>query len=86
MKHSHLDQHQATGLLLTRQELRELTGFSMPSKMTAWLESRAWVFEPPCKSGEVPKVDRTYYLARMSGQTPAPRRSGPKLDWMFGRK
>ena len=73
-------------LLLTAQDLRELTGFSKPSKMTSWLENRAWVFEPPLKRGEVPKVSRAYFLARMSGQAPGPRRARPNLDWMLASK
>lgn len=81
MKPIRLDPHQ-TGLLLTRDELRELTGFAKPSKMTEWLQARDWVFEPSCKRGEVPKVDRAYYLARMSGQAPGPKRHRPNLEWM----
>lgn len=73
-------------LLLTAQELRELTGFSKPSKMASWLESRAWVFEPPLKRGEVPKVSRAYFLARMSGQVQSPRRARLNLDWMLAPK
>ena len=45
-------------LLLTRDDLVALTGTKQPARMTAWLTARAWVFEPPSRRGEVPKVDR----------------------------
>ena len=69
-------------LLLTPAELRELTGFQKPSKMVAWLTQRNWIFEPPLKRGDVPKVDRHYFHARMSGQIAGTRRNGPNLEWM----
>lgn len=71
-----------SNLLLSASELRELTGFRKPSKMVDWLTQRAWVFEPPCKRGDIPKVDRAYFHARMSGQASGPRRGRPNLDWM----
>lgn len=69
-------------LTLTREELRELTGTQQPKRMARWLTDRGWVFEPP-RGSDVPKVDRTYYLARMSGQLATPRRPGPRLDFML---
>lgn len=69
-------------LLLTLEELRVLTGYRTRSKMVEWLTQRDWVFEPPSKKGDIPKVDRSYFHARMSGQTPTGRRMRPNLDWM----
>lgn len=76
----------ATDLLLTRAELEALTGTKQPKRMGAWLERRAWPHEAPARRGDVPKVDRAYYAARMSGQAPAAtpqQRSRLRLDFML---
>lgn len=69
--------------LLDREALVALTGTKQPKRMCAWLESRGWVFEPPARRGDIPKVDRDYYSARMSGQRPEPKRRGPRLDFLL---
>jgi Domain of unknown function (DUF4224) len=71
-------------LLLTREELRALTGFERPSRMCAWLRDRGWVHEGPARKGDVPKVARAYHDARMNGTlaSPSRRRDGPRLDFM----
>lgn len=73
-------------LTLTRTQLVDLTGLRQPKRMCDWLASRGWVFEPPHKAGDVPKVDRAYYAARMSGQTPQQQSTsaGPDLSFMLG--
>lgn len=71
-------------LLLTADELKALTGTRQAKRMAAWLISRGWVFEPPARRGDIPKVDRAYYLARMSDQIGTPRREGPRLG-IFGK-
>ena len=68
--------------MLTNAELQELTGYQQPKRMVAWLSERGWVFEPG-RPGKVPKVDRAYYLARMSGQAATPRRPAPRLDFLL---
>jgi hypothetical protein len=73
-------------MLLTREELQQLTGYRQPSRMAAWLAERGWVFEPPARRGDIPKVDRAFYLARMSGAQPGRRREGPRLDFMIGAR
>lgn len=76
-----------SSLVLSREELEALTGLRQPKRMCEWLEQRTWVFEAPCRRGELPKVDRAYYLARMSGQqAKAARNVGPQLDFMMGRR
>jgi len=70
-------------LLLTREELVLLTSLVQPKRMCAWLTARGWVFETPSRRGDVPKVDRAYYAARMSGQQAAPRRVKPNFDFML---
>lgn len=55
-------------LILNPGELKLLTGTSQSKRQCAWLTDRGWMFEAPARRGDRPKVDRTYYLARMSGQ------------------
>ena len=76
-------------LLLTPDELQALTGTKQPKRQTDWLKARGWVFEPPSRRGECPKVGRAYAEARMAGRqiTPdQPRRVAPSADWMLARK
>ena len=75
-----------TSMLLTRDELAQLTGTKQPKRMALWLHARHWVYEPPAKRGDVPKVDRGYYQARMTGNAAGGRRPGPRLDWMLNRQ
>lgn len=71
-------------LTLDRAELESLTGLKQPKRMAEWLTSRKWVFEPASRRSDIPKVDRAYYLARMSGQQPGTvKRSKMNLDWML---
>ncbi len=72
-------------IVLTAEELRQLTGYKRPSAIAAWLAERGWIHEPPRRSGELPRVDRGYYRQRMSGTLPsalAPPRAQPRLDFM----
>lgn len=67
-------------ITLTRDELAALTSLKQPKRMAAWLRMRHWVFEEPHGRG-IPKVDRAYYLSRMSGQVQATEvREKPRLD------
>lgn len=73
----------ADTLLLTREQLVELTGTVQPARMVAWLEKRHWVYEPAARRGEIPKVSRKHFEDRMSGRsTPHAARKGPRLDFM----
>lgn len=69
---------------LTPEDLHSLTGYRQAKRQAEWLAARGWIFEPPARRGERPKVDREYYLGRMSGQAPAAtrRRSALNLDAM----
>lgn len=69
------------GILLNRAELEELTGTKQPVRMATWLDRRHWVYEPPARRGEIPKVSRQHFEDRMSGKPKTPRRSGPRLDF-----
>ena len=73
---------QQDSLMLSEDELRELTGYRQPKRMAEWLTERGWVFEPGRRS-QPPKVDRAYYLARMSGKAATPRRPAPRLDFLL---
>jgi hypothetical protein len=75
----------APALTRTREELVNLTSYHQPARMQAWLVARGWVFEPAQRRGDVPRVDRAYYLARMSGQAPSPRRVGPDVSFLLDR-
>ncbi len=73
-------------IILTAPELEALTGTMQAKRMCAWLAARGWVFEAPARRGEKPKVDRQYYLSKMSGQAAATgARAEPRLG-LFGRK
>jgi hypothetical protein len=70
-------------LHLTRDQLAALTGTVQPKRMVAWLEARHWVFEPPARRGDIPKVAIAYHAARMSGQPATGKaRARPNTDWM----
>ena len=69
-------------LTLSRPELEELCDTVQPKRMAAWLSSRGWVFEPSRVRGGLPKVDRAYYLARMSGRQETTSRARPHLEFM----
>lgn len=74
-------------LVLTREELAQLTGTKQPARMAAWLQARQWPHEAAARRGDTPKVDRAYYLARMSGQqpsSPAGARPRLRLEFMTG--
>lgn len=57
----------APNALMSREELRALTGTKQPKRMCAWLDARGWAHEPPARRGDVPKVLRAYRDARLSG-------------------
>jgi hypothetical protein len=68
------------GALMSRDELGALTGTLQPKRMCAWLESRGWVYEPPARRGDIPKVLRAYRDARLSGIQPGHKR---KANYSF---
>lgn len=74
-----------TEILLTRTQLEALTGTKQPARMAAWLEQRHWVYEPAARRGEIPRVSRQHFEARMSGKSTTPRRNGPRLDFLAAR-
>lgn len=71
-----------TQITLTHAELTAITGLKQKARMAKWLGDRGWVFEPPRRRGELPVVDRAYYLGRMSGAITTERKSRLRLDRM----
>ena len=70
-------------MILSNSQLVDLTGYQQPGRQVEWLTKRGWVFEHPSRRGQRPKVDSTYYEARMSGQTPGRRRIEPDVSVML---
>lgn len=67
-------------LMLTIDELAELTGYKSAKSQIAWLHSRGWRFELN-RAGQ-PKVDREYYRRQMGNKTAEPAAySGPGPNW-----
>lgn len=82
--HCSMETDVATDLLLDRATLERLTGTVQAKRMCDWLEARHWVFEPPARRGDIPKVAVVYYEARMTGRpmVAAQRRTEPSLDFL----
>lgn len=75
-------------LVLSAQELEDLTGFKRPSAIGEWLERHKWVHEPALRTSEYPRVAREYFRRRLVNPSAAPAREaqtplGPNLDFML---
>lgn len=69
-------------LTLSRAELRSLTGRRQVAAMVSWLHRHNWVYEAPDGRGDIPKVARSYFNAKMTGAPlPGARRAGPRVDF-----
>ena len=68
-------------LLLTTPELQALSGSKRATAIIKWLEKYDWIFEV-AKNGH-PKVSRTFFDARMGGNTHQIQRSTPRVDFFF---
>jgi hypothetical protein len=55
-------------IVLTREELIDLTGYRQKSKQAAWLKRNKFVFR--FARDMTPRVDRSHYLNRMGGDIP----------------
>lgn len=51
------------GLMLSSDEVQELTGYKFAKHQVEWLRARGWCFE--LDRLDRPKVDREYYRQRM---------------------
>jgi hypothetical protein len=70
-----------TDLLLTRDELQALTGTKQAKRMCDWLTVHGWVFVPPTRRAEAPKVSRAYSEARLASVSKAPPRPLTADEW-----
>ncbi len=73
---------ESSDLLLHKQELIDLTGKKQPARMIDWLERNNWLYEMPDRKGDIPRVARVYFVARMTGAQLPGRRQRPRLDFM----
>jgi hypothetical protein len=75
-------------LVLSRDELQQVTGLKRPSAMCKWLDDHGWPYEAPMRAGEMPIVAREYFQRRLvePGAVPVGRklpRLKPNLDFML---
>ena len=68
-------------LLLQNVDVKELTGFKLPSRQIEWLHSHGWVYETDRKGH--PRIARSYFDARMSGQISTGHRDTPRMEFLF---
>ena len=64
-------------LLLTRDELVQLTGYRQRSRQVGWLRDRLRI-TPPLRADGLPIVTRAQIEAALGGQPAAPAPNGPK--------
>lgn len=67
-------------MLMTDDEIQELTGYKTAKGQIEWLRARGWIFEIN-RVGR-PKVDREYYRGRMGNATVAEPATGPNWGAM----
>jgi hypothetical protein len=56
-----------SALFLTKEELQELTGYTLLSKQAAWLKSHRYIFELDKRCA--PKVLRSHLIEKMTKST-----------------
>jgi hypothetical protein len=73
-------------IVLTREELIDLTGYRQKSKQAAWLKRNKFEFR--LARNMSPRVDRTHYLSRMGGKPPKDSTTEPNWAAMenWGKK
>lgn len=62
-------------MLMTDDEIQELTGYKTAKGQIEWLRARGWVFELN-RVGR-PKVDREYYRGKMGNARATEEAAGP---------
>lgn len=62
-------------MLMTDDELQDLTGYKTAKGQIEWLRARGWVFELN-RVGR-PKVDREYYRGKMGNPRATEEATGP---------
>jgi uncharacterized protein DUF4224 len=66
-------------MLLTPEELHELTDCARKGDQIEWLRARSWVFEVGITGR--PKVDSEEYERHMIGGQRKPHKKGPDTSW-----
>ena len=61
-----------SALLLSANEMRELTGYLRAHDQVKWLRQRGWVFDQDARGA--PKVAREHFLRQMGGVESKPSR------------
>lgn len=67
-------------MLMTDDEMQELTGYKSAKFQIEWLRARGWIFEIN-RVGR-PKVDREYYRGRMGNAREPEPAAGPNWSAM----
>lgn len=62
-------------MLMTDEELQDLTGYKSAKSQIEWLRTRGWIFELN-RIGR-PRVDREYYRSRMGNGRQPEAKTGP---------
>jgi hypothetical protein len=66
-------------MLLTKDELEQLSGYKTAAGQVKWLRDRGWRFEVN-RLGQ-PQVDRDYYRQRMGVQTADTEPADIEFNW-----
>ena len=67
-------------LLLSRDELNELTGTRQPARQRRSLDEKGWPFVDAFGRGQHPRVARTVLASRMIGRDPTRKAPEPDFD------
>jgi Domain of unknown function (DUF4224) len=67
-------------LLLSRDELIELTGTRQPARQRRWLDARGWAYVDAFGRSQHPRVARTVFASRMIGRDPTRKSPEPDFD------
>ena len=68
------------GLLLSREELTELTGTVQAARQRGWLERHGWPYLNPVGRGGYPRVSREVLRQKMSNTKETKTSSRPNFD------
>ncbi|MBN8491742.1 MAG: DUF4224 domain-containing protein [Burkholderiales bacterium] len=69
-----------SNLLLSRQEIIDLTGTQQPSRQRRWLDARGWPYVDALGKGAHPRVARAVFDEKMKGRDPSKAAPQPRFD------
>jgi len=67
-------------LLLSAEEVAELTGTIQPARQVRWLDERGWPYALANGRSQYPRVARSVFDAKMVGKDPTSAPPAPKLE------